>query len=284
MSAPLDTVVSIETPEHIVFRHRVAGPARRALAHVLDLLLCYSIVAAVFVLVALIVAGSGGFFGLLDDSFKAGIGLLLILLFVAQWVWFAAWEGFRGATPGKRLLGLQVVTINGRPIGPAQAMLRNVLRAADLLPTMYVVGVVTMIIGPRFQRLGDLVAGTMVVAVDRASGAASRPPTHVLWPPPQPWELAALPSGVTLDADERAALELFLRRRVTLGQAREHELASMIAAGLAAKHGWQGPVLDPVRTLFLLYDRALATGRGDAPVSVREPLPNAEPADARRAS
>ncbi len=260
MTAPLDTVVSIETPEHIVFQHRVAGPARRAVAHLLDLLLCYSAVAVIgFVLIAAI-AGAGAFAFRIDDTFKLGIGVLLILLFVAQWVWFAAWEALRGDTPGKRILGLRVVTTTGRPIGFSQAALRNVLRAADMLPTAYLVGVAAMVLSSRFQRLGDMVAGTLVVASERAR-SQTRAQAQVLWPPPQPWELAALPQTVALDADEREALELFLRRRGTLGVAREHELAAMIAGPLAARHGWNGPVLDPVRTLALLNDRAASAGR-----------------------
>lgn len=260
MAAPLDTVVSIETPEHIVFQHRVAGPARRAIAHLLDLLLCYTAVAIVGLVIVAGIAGAGALSGAVSDTLKMGVGVFLVLLFIAQWVWFAAWETLRGDTPGKRIMGLRVVTTTGRPIGFAQAALRNVLRAADLLPTAYIVGVITMILSPRFQRLGDLVAGTLVIASERAR-AATRAQAQVLWPPPQPWELAALPQTVALDADEREALELFLRRRGTLGVAREHELAAMIAGPLAARHGWNGPVLDPVRTLALLYDRAASTGR-----------------------
>ena len=250
----IDTVVSIETPEHIVFQHRVAGPARRAMAHLIDLVLCYGAVFVVGIAIYIAAIGAVSVGAAIDDAIKAGVGVILLVLFVAQWVWFVAWESLRGDTPGKRALGLRVVTINGRPIGFAQAALRNVLRAADLLPTAYLVGVVTMAISPRFQRIGDLVAGTIVVAELRVRHQSAR---HVLWPPPYPHELAALPHEVVLDAEERAALELFLRRAGTLG------------AGVAARHGWQGAVLDPVRTLALLYDRAANTGRAEAPPSSR---------------
>ncbi|MGZ3422823.1 MAG: RDD family protein [Polyangiales bacterium] len=265
MAEPLDTVVSIETPEHIVFQHRVAGPARRAMAHLVDLVLCYTAVIVLAIIVVIAFVGASSLSEAFGDTMKVGLGLILIVLFIAQWVWFAAWEGLRGSTPGKKAFGLRVVTVTGRPIGMGQSMLRNVLRAADLLPTAYLVGVASMALSKRFQRIGDLVAGTLVVHVERAKVASP----NVLWPPPQPWEVAALPSDVSLDADERAAIELFLRRRGALGHAREHELANMIAAPLAHRLGWNGPVLDPVRTLALLYDRAANTGRGDAPVSSR---------------
>lgn len=265
--AALDTVVSIETPEHIVFQHRVAGPARRALAHLIDLFLCYFAIGVLGALTMFVAVGMGAATSAFGDALKLGVGVILVLMFIAQWVWFFVWEGTRGDTPGKRALGLRVVTVNGRPIGWAHAALRNVLRAADLLPSGYLAGVVAMALSPRFQRIGDMVAGTLVVFADRARAHAAQRPQ--LWPPPYPHELEALPPAVELDAEERAALELFLRRRGTLGPAREHELATVVVGPIAARHGWRGPILDPVRTLCLLYDRAADTGRVDAPVSSR---------------
>lgn len=262
----IDTVVSIETPEHIVFQHRVAGPARRAMAHLVDLVLCYGAVFVVGVVVLIAALGATSIGAAIDEALKLGVGLLLVLLFIAQWAWFVAWETIRGDTPGKRAFGLRVVTTNGRPIGFAQAALRNILRAADLLPSGYLAGVVAMAISPRFQRIGDLVAGTLVISELRVRHEKQK---FSLWPPPYPHELAALPVEVVLDAEERAAIELFLRRVGALGAAREHELASMVAASLASRHGWSGPVLDPVRTVALLYDRAANTGRVDAPPSSR---------------
>lgn len=263
--APLDADVAIETPEHIVFRHRVAGPARRALAHVLDLLICYGAVFVVGVIVVIAVAGSGALTDGVGTTAGLGLGFFLVVLFAAQWLYFAIWEGWKGRTPGKMAAGLRVVTTTGRPIGVGAAILRNLLRAADALPTGYVVGLVSMAISPRFQRVGDLVAGTMVIVVPRAP----RDAVARIWPPPQPAELAALPDEVLLDAEERGAIELFLRRKGTLGPAREHELASMIVGPMSRRFGFRLP--DPARTLALLYDRAMNAGRSEAPPSSRSP-------------
>ena len=269
---PLDTLVEIETPEHIVFRHRVAGPARRLVAHVLDLIICYG---AVFVIALIIIfaTASGGRASSDDEDaigggLKAGLGIIFIVLFAAQWGYFFVFEAWSGRTPGKRALGLRVLTVQGRPIGVAAAALRNLVRAADALPVGYLLGVLVMTMSDRFQRLGDLVAGTLVV-VERSNLRVARP--LVLSPPMRPHEMGVLPEVVTLDADERAALELFLRRRDTLGPAREHELARMIAEPLARRfevHAKPGSV-DPPRLLALLYHRALEGGRGEAPVSSR---------------
>ena len=109
-------------------------------------------------------------------------------------------------------LDLRVVMVDGRPIGFGASALRNVLRAADVLPAGYLVGVTAMALNRRFQRLGDLVAGTMVIVAGRPSKAAPLG----LWPPADGVELAVLPDVVPLDVDERAAIELFLRRATLL--------------------------------------------------------------------
>lgn len=270
-SVALDTNVAIETPEHIVFRHRVAGPARRFLAYLTNLLLCYSALAVVTIVILLAAVGAALTTGTLDGAAGLGIGLWLIIFFAVQWVYFAVLEGWRGRTPGKAAFGLRVVTTTGRPIGFRAAALRNVLRAADALPLTYtaglvsLAGLVSMSVTRRFQRLGDLVAGTIVIVPERAK--ASMP--LVLWPPAQSAELATLPDDVRLDADERLAIEMFLRRRTRLGRARELELAAMIASPLAARLGFHAQ--DASRTLALLYDRASNAGRIDAPPSSRTP-------------
>lgn len=260
MAGPLDTDVAIETPEHIVFHYRVAGPARRALAYVIDLLVCYGVVFLIGLVVVLAFV-SDRTAGDLGSSGKAGSGVVLLALFAAQWIYFVVLEARSGRSVGKRALGLRVVTTSGRPIGWRAAALRNLLRAADALPTGYLVGLVSMATTSRFQRLGDLVAGTMVVVPESARVAT---PIE-LSPPAKPKELATLPDDVSLDADEREAIEIFLRRRLTLGRAREHELASMIAGPIGERLGFQHP--DPARLLAIVYDRAVNVGRTEAPPS-----------------
>jgi uncharacterized RDD family membrane protein YckC len=276
-SSALDTDVAIETPEHIVFRYRVAGPCRRFLAFLLDIALCYASLALLAVLVFLVAMGGAALTGATESLLGAGAGVVMIFLFATQWLYFALLEGWRGRTPGKAVLGLRVVTTTGRPIGIRAAALRNVLRAADALPLQYlagllsIAGLASMAATRRFQRLGDLVAGTMVVVAERAGAAAPL----VLWPPAQPYELAQLPDSVRLDADERQAIEMFLRRRSRLGPAREFELAGMIAPLLASRFGFRPSdprsSSDPSRILALLYDRASNSGRADGPPSSRAP-------------
>jgi uncharacterized RDD family membrane protein YckC len=259
----LDTEVAIEAPEHIVFSYRVAGPARRAVAHLIDLTLCYGALVLFAILVLFVFGGAAAISGAMNEMNGVSIGLTLLAVFAAEWVYFVAWEGMTGRTPGKSALRLRVLATTGRPIQLREAALRNILRAADTLPNAYAVGLVSMALTRRFQRLGDLVAGTMVIVEPQTLVAAPL----ALWPPATPVELGSLPDTVVLDPDERAALELFLRRRKTLGEPRERELATMIAGSLQERFGYRGT--DPVRTLALLYDAAVNRGRSEAPSSSR---------------
>jgi uncharacterized RDD family membrane protein YckC len=267
MDDPLDTDAIVEAPEHIVFRYVVAGPGRRAVAQLIDLCVCYGglLFLSIFVMLAFagfeaIAGWKSPFFGSFAD---AGVGVILVIAFAAQWLYSFLWEGFTGRSPGKIALGLRVVMVSGQPIGFGAAALRNVLRAADILPATYLVGVVAMALNRRFQRIGDLVAGTMVIVAGRPSKAGPL----MLWPPPERVELAVLPPEVPLDFDERQAIELFLRRRAALGPARAHELASIMMEPLRRRFGFRLP--DPSRTLALLYDRAVNVGRSESPPSSR---------------
>src|SRR5215813_285712 len=109
---PLDTTVRLVTPERIAFRYPLAGPFRRALAYLLDWLVW---------LVLLIAAATTSM--LLSLGFSPGLGLFLVLLFILQWSYGAAFEAlWNGQTPGKRACGLRVVTAEGTPILGWQAV------------------------------------------------------------------------------------------------------------------------------------------------------------------
>ncbi len=236
----LDNTVEVETPEHVRFRFRVAGPTRRAWAYLIDLL----VRAGIFLVVeSVLVFGTG----LHVASGGIMTGGTLIALFLLEWAYFVAFEAaWNGTTPGKRALRLRVVKTGGYPLSFMDAVLRNLLRTADFLPVGYVLGLIVMAWDGRFARLGDRAAGTMVVIED----PVRVPPAIVLEPPPSPAELEALAHHATMTLPEREAVELLLRRR-DLSHARRVELAEMVAPMLAARVG--GKPHDPVRFLALLY-------------------------------
>ena len=154
-SEPIDATARLITPERVVFTYPLAGPARRALAYLIDCAVI-GLILALLAVVNLVLAGLGAF---------SQIGLTLAIVFVLIWGYGIAAEGaFNGRTIGKSLLGLRVLSTEGVPITGSQAAIRNLVGTVDgPFPFLFVPGLTSMALTRRFQRLGDLAAGTMVV-------------------------------------------------------------------------------------------------------------------------
>ena len=204
---PVDTVTEIDTPERVRFACRLAGPAQRGGAYLVDLVLRAALLFGVVLLLGALGLGTrGGLFGL-------GVGLVLVAAFVVEWGYYVVSETFmNGQSLGKRAFALRVVRSDGLPISFGDSVLRNLLRAADFLPNLYGIGVVVMAVDPKFRRLGDLAAGTIVVCErgEAVLGAVS------IEPPPTEAELRVLPARIPLSPDELEAVEAFVRRRSAL--------------------------------------------------------------------
>jgi uncharacterized RDD family membrane protein YckC len=242
---PIDTDTEVATPEYVRFRYRTAGPMRRALAYTVDFIV--RIMVGLVVLFGLVLSGVLS----ANEVTDAASGMALVIFFALEWGYFVLFETlWDGRTPGKQALGLRVVKEGGYPIRFVDSVLRNLLRAADILPKWYSVGAVAMAGDRRFRRLGDRVAGTMVIVEERRQVAAP----VLIHPPPTPEEIESFAQRPRLSVVELEALELFLRRRNTLGPAREHELAEMIAPSYSKRLGLR--YRDPSRFLALLYRRA----------------------------
>lgn len=240
----LDTTAQVETPEHIRFDYPLAGPMRRGVAYLIDLLIRAGVMLVIFIVMALVDVATG-----LDG---VSMGAITVFYFALDWFYYVLFETlWSGRSPGKRALKLRVVGQDGRSLTVLDSVLRNLLRAADFLPFGYALGLVIMGADPMFRRFGDLVAGTVVV-VEEPGRISERLHLH---PPPTPEEFAGLPVRPDVSREELDAIELFLRRRGTLAPLREVELAELIAPVLAERI--QARYRDPVRFLGLVYARAL---------------------------
>jgi uncharacterized RDD family membrane protein YckC len=244
MNAALDTTLELETPEHIAFRYQLAGPARRAAAYVVDLF----VRGAILFVVALVMLFTSN--ALTSDFSGFETGALLLLFFVLEWGYFVAFDLLaEGASPGKKAFQLRVVHQDGRPITLTDSVLRNLLRAADLLPMFYAVGVLSMMLDHKFRRLGDFVAQTVVV-YEPTSRLADRQDAG------DRGEITGLPARPQLSAEEKNALALFYRRLPYLSEARALELADLIAPVFVDRYGL-GRV-DPMHLLIALHERSSA--------------------------
>jgi len=246
----LDTTATIETPERVRFQYRIAGPGPRAMAWMVDVA-----VQLVFVLALVLVSS---LVTMLTGLQGAGTGLVLLGLFVLQWLYGAILEtAFGGQTPGKRVFNLRVVRADGSPAGVQNFMLRNLLRAVDFLPALFGIGVLTMLIDRRMRRIGDLVGGTMVVLEQDSKmfGSVS------IEPPVTEEERQSMPVRVDLSNEEVRVIEDFLRRRSRMSDARAEELAHLLGPAITERSGLEAPTWE--RVLTLAYARA--TGRDREP-------------------
>jgi uncharacterized RDD family membrane protein YckC len=202
-AAPLDTVRRVAMPEGCELNLRVAGPTVRVRAWLFD----FAFRLLLFAAAAMVL----GYFG------RLGAAVAMLIAFLLEWFYPVFFEVYwHGATPGKKLSNLVVLHDDGTPIGWGASFARNTLRVVDFLPFGYACGLLTLWLNANGKRLGDLIAGTVVVY-----RSEDRPPTikdDFADAEPAPFPLTL--------AEQRAILE-YRQRAATLTEARAHELAEL---------------------------------------------------------
>src|SRR6266403_508675 len=160
--------LNIETPEQVELRFPIAGIGSRFLAILTDSLIQGAALFFLFLGFALIVSAApkipGAAAAVSNTGAKWFVAGVVLFYFLLYWGYYSLFEAFwSGQTPGKRLLKIRVIKDSGRQITLFEALARNLLRVIDMLPSFYLVGVITMLCNREQKRLGDLVAGTIVV-------------------------------------------------------------------------------------------------------------------------
>jgi uncharacterized RDD family membrane protein YckC len=202
--------LTIETPEQTALDFQVAGIGSRFLAVAIDLLI-QSLVG--------FVVGFGGLMlvGLIATTLPRAamwaFAILFLFFFFLYFGYYAFFEIFwNGQTPGKRKIGIRVIKDSGRPLTPAETIARNLMRIVDWLPGFYAIGLVSAILNKENKRLGDLVAGSLVVR--EASFSDLKPAWQTV-----PVTVASTlpPLGADrLSAEECALIDSYLARRNAL--------------------------------------------------------------------
>ena len=170
----MDERVSIVTPDHIELDFEPAGLGSRLMAALIDVILIFLIFLALLIggiFAGITALGLGG-----PESGVVFLAALIIFFYTLIWGYFVFFEAlWRGQTPGKRYAGIRVVLDNGLPVGWREAALRNFVRAADIMPPpACLVGSLMILLSKRGKRLGDLLAGTMVVREEFATSSHPR--------------------------------------------------------------------------------------------------------------
>ncbi len=240
----MEDSVFIATPDNVTLEFELAGLGSRFCAYLIDGILIILLIAAVFVAMVFMPYG----INLLGAMFRGGsawlaswnFALLLFFIFLITWGYYVLFEGLRrGSTPGKRQMGIRVVRDDGLPIGFREAALRNLVRAADMLPPpASLLGGLVMSFDANGRRLGDMLAGTLVVvekfapAPDSAAAAAWAARVEQ----GRSRQALTLPQGV-VSAQQIELIERFMVRRYSLPPARSAELAWQIAEPLLPLFG-----------------------------------------------
>jgi len=171
--------LDVATPERVALDLPLAGIGTRALAYLVDAAALFAAWVVAYFVLSLLVSDVLGFFQAFSGVAQA---LLVAGLFLAQWVYWTACEvAFGGKTLGKRALKIRVARADGSAPGVLESAVRNLCRAVDFLPALYFLGLMTALVSGRSQRLGDLLAGTVLVR----DAAVALPRYEALAPAPQ---------------------------------------------------------------------------------------------------
>jgi uncharacterized RDD family membrane protein YckC len=219
----LDERLEIETPERVKISYDLAGIGSRFAAGTIDVFLLALVFLVVGVLVVVVASiripdeeGERIAFGI------AAAGSLYVVLSLYYVGFELAWHG---QTPGKRVLKLRVLSDGGGPAPTGAVVVRNILRAADLVPfaAPYALGGLVMFVNRRSKRIGDYAAGTIVVR-ERVQPRAPSPRTEA-------------PVADALPAADLERIRAFTARAPQMVPASRAALASRIAEDVASRHG-----------------------------------------------
>ena len=243
----LDDELIIETPERVELHYILANVGNRFLAAAID-----HVIQVLVFLVLFLGAGLLTRWRVFDRMSGWIAAFFVLAAFGLYWGYFVAFETlWSGQTPGKRIMRLRVVREDGRPIRFFEVFVRNILRLAiDFMPApSYAIGVASIIFSARSKRVGDFVAGTVVVK-ERAAEAPSLDEIIRI----SEIETARLELALTipLKADTRRlsinevrAVETFLKRRFELQEPNRSMLAARIAGSISEKLGITAAEISP---------------------------------------
>lgn len=284
----MDDRVSIITPDHIELDFETAGLGSRLMAALIDVLVIFGIF--LVLLIGGILAGITGFGIGGQQPSVVVLAFLLMFLYAVVWGYFVFFEAlWRGQTPGKRIAGIRVVLDNGLPVGWRESALRNLVRAADVMPPpACLVGSLMVLFSHRGKRLGDLLAGTMVVREEFVSGShprASRWETAWVAGAEQGKTRRSIAMGdMKIDARQIQIIERFLARCHSLETTQRQTLAWRIASPFLQAAGEDPKELVQRPDRFAVCEQVLRSisQRASAATETLKPTAGDDAADAKR--
>lgn len=240
--------VLFETPERVAVQYELSGLGTRFYAWVADLIAIFLLQIALF-LFALVTLFA--FPNLLPEIPAPGL-IIAILAFVfgaLPLLYFTILERvLDGQTFGKRTAKIRVVMADGVALTFTAVLIRNIFRLLDNLPLLWPVP----FFNARFQRLGDIVAGTIVINEAPPELNALRAQLLARAPDSQKYTFSALQLG-RLTNEDFDAIGAFLNRRASLNAEQTAAMAARLAGAFAARMECATPT-EPAPQLSFLED------------------------------
>ena len=237
---------AILSPEKTILTFQLAGLGSRIAAHLLDVLLVFVALFGASTLLTFLAIVEPG----------VAIALISVVFALGPFAYFILMEGlWNGQTLGKKAAGIRVRLADGTPVTFAAALGRNLLRPADLFPGPYFVGLLAVFTNPRSQRLGDLVAGTIVVHEGKLPPFFASAP-HKVGIHPLEAHVGDL-RGMT--REEYVALKRFCDRFPELSTAVQHTLIQEVWLPLAIRRSV--PPMPNVHPIYLAEAVVMRYGR-----------------------
>lgn len=241
----MSRTIEFYTPEQVAIQYELAGVGSRAMAAIVDATLEFFLYALLWVIPAVLID-----LQILPplnewNGTRAGmiaIAALIFAYYALLWSYYVFFETlWNGETPGKRWMGLRVIKDGGYPVDFRSVVIRNLIRALDTLPILYGLGMFMVTYHQRYQRLGDMAAGTLVVRHSREERSRFANPgnAQVL----RLLDTSVLSQMSRLTREEYRMVQRFLERRNDLPIGLRGEFTERLAKQLIEKFGYQEPAL-----------------------------------------
>jgi uncharacterized RDD family membrane protein YckC len=287
--------ILIDTPENVALEYELAGLGTRFQANLVDTLLQLMVYGGVFFVMLLLYLALEWIAAVhhlvlltrvLHAVEQFAMAAALIAAFVVFWGYYIYFEyRWNGQTPGKRGVGLRVIREGGYPVDLLSVILRNLLRIIDFFPAFYFAGIFSILLSKRYQRVGDLLSGTIVVKNRAPANLINLLQATRLQPENLDREALALMQREAdrLSHDEYRAVRHFTERRRSLPLAAQQQAARVLAEPLMQRlhivppPGVSVSYVDVLEYLAVAYENARRPrdSRAPEPVTVTVAQPDA---------
>ncbi|HEX3047170.1 MAG TPA: RDD family protein [Bacillota bacterium] len=246
----------IETPEKIRFSYHIAEIGTRIAAWMMDFLI--QTLVLLMIILALVFSGYSSWTQLEEGLTNLTAAFFMIMIFLVRWFYFVLFEVImEGQSPGKKMMRIRVIRDNGDSLDFETIVLRNFLRAVDGFPVVPLIGGFVALIDSQNRRLGDIIAGTIVVNEIQYKLTIPDFQVHFTHLPEPAYgnEPDYLPVKQKLTENELYIIRRFLNEYHKLPEAKQQAIADQLANQVQKRLGLEDRITDSLQFLERIYQQ-----------------------------